>query len=109
MFFLPRLLFTDSFLCIYRYLVVIDDIWDVSVWEVIKCALPENDIGFAVITTTRNVDVADRVGGAYKLKALRITRGNYCTEEYLVMKTTTMLKTWENALSRSWPKYLIEY
>ncbi|KAG0530698.1 hypothetical protein BDA96_05G209100 [Sorghum bicolor] len=98
-----------EFLIPKRYLVVIDDIWDVSVWEVIKCALPENDIGFAVITTTRNVDVADRVGGAYKLKALRITRGNYCTEEYLVMKTTTMLKTWENALSRSWPKYLIEY
>ena len=54
----------------YRYLVVIDDIWDISVWKLIKCALPDNDVGYIVITTTRNVDVAEKAGGAYKLKPL---------------------------------------
>jgi len=54
----------------YRYLVVIDDIWDISVWKLIKCALPDNDVGYIVITTTRNADVAENVGGAYKVKAL---------------------------------------
>jgi hypothetical protein len=54
----------------HRYLVVIDDIWDVSVWKLIKCALPDNDVGYIIITTTRNVDVAEKVGSAYKLKPL---------------------------------------
>jgi hypothetical protein len=54
----------------YRYLIVIDDIWDLSVWKVIRCALPDNDVGYIVITTTRNVDVAEKGGAVYKLKPL---------------------------------------
>jgi hypothetical protein len=55
---------------VYRYLIVVDDIWDISVWKVIKCALPDIDVGYKVITTTRNADVAEKAGGAYKLKPL---------------------------------------
>jgi hypothetical protein len=56
----------------YRYFVVIDDIWDISVWKMIRCALPDNDVGYTIITTTRNYDVAEQAGGAYKLKPLSL-------------------------------------
>ncbi|CAL4982976.1 unnamed protein product [Urochloa decumbens] len=55
-----------------RYFIVIDDIWDISVWKRIKCALPHNDVGYKIITTTRNCEVAEHVGGAYKLKPLSL-------------------------------------
>ncbi|KAG2563503.1 hypothetical protein PVAP13_8KG128500 [Panicum virgatum] len=53
-----------------RYIVVVDDIWDISVWKRIRCALPDNDVGYTIITTTRIADVAEQAGGAYKLKPL---------------------------------------
>ncbi|WVZ94832.1 hypothetical protein U9M48_040676, partial [Paspalum notatum var. saurae] len=41
-----------------RYIVVIDDVWDKEAWETIKFALPNNDLGSRIITTTRSVKVA---------------------------------------------------
>src|SRR6185503_241441 len=56
----------------FRYIVVVDDIWDISVWKRIRCALPDNDVGYTIITTTRIFDVAEQAGGAHKLKPLSL-------------------------------------
>nr|UBY07282.1 NBS-LRR disease resistance protein [Dasypyrum villosum] len=58
-----------------RYLIVVDDVWDESAWNIIKCAFPEEGNGSRVIVTTRVEDVAgvacqnDREG-IYRLKPL---------------------------------------
>ncbi|XP_012703795.1 putative disease resistance RPP13-like protein 3 isoform X2 [Setaria italica] len=53
-----------------RYIIVLDDIWDISVWKLMRGALPDNDAGYRIITTTRNFNVGQQVGGTYKLKPL---------------------------------------
>nr|ACG63528.1 resistance protein RGA2 [Triticum turgidum subsp. durum] len=41
-----------------RYFVIIDDIWDMTTWDVLKCALCKNSCGSVIMTTTRMYDVA---------------------------------------------------
>nr|UBY06924.1 NBS-LRR disease resistance protein [Dasypyrum villosum] len=48
-----------DFLADKRYFVVIDDIWDVDTWHVIKLAFPVSSSGSIIITTTRISDVAE--------------------------------------------------
>jgi hypothetical protein len=50
--------------------MVIDDIWDISVWKMIRCALPNIMGGHVIITTTRNFKVSEEIGGPYSMKAL---------------------------------------
>ncbi|CAL4891751.1 unnamed protein product [Urochloa decumbens] len=42
-----------------RYLIVIDDIWSISAWEQVKCALPVNNTRSRIIATTRSREVAE--------------------------------------------------
>jgi len=41
-----------------RYFVVVDNLWDASAWEIVKCAFPEGHCGSEVLTTTRIERVA---------------------------------------------------
>ncbi|KAL6658723.1 hypothetical protein ACP70R_002763 [Stipagrostis hirtigluma subsp. patula] len=41
-----------------RYFIIVDDLWDVSTWNFINCAFPENDRQSRVIVTTRDANVA---------------------------------------------------
>lgn len=59
-----------SYVC--RYFTVVDDIWDISVWKMIRCALVETNKGCKIITTTRILNVAKQIGGSYKLKSLSL-------------------------------------
>ncbi|XP_052138077.1 disease resistance protein RGA5-like [Oryza glaberrima] len=47
-----------TFLKHKRYLIIVDDIWSTQAWELVKCALPENNLCSRIISTTRNADVA---------------------------------------------------
>lgn len=46
------------------YLAVLDDVWSIDEWELLKCALPENNKGSRIIVTTPIADVADYRSGA---------------------------------------------
>nr|UBY07261.1 NBS-LRR disease resistance protein [Dasypyrum villosum] len=58
-----------------RYLIVVDDVWDESAWNIIKCVFPEEGNGSRVIVTTRVEVVAGAAcqndhQGIYKLEPL---------------------------------------
>jgi len=61
-----------AFLQDKRYLVVVDDIWKISVWKTIQYALVDNECGSIIISTTRNFDVANKIGGVYQLQPLSL-------------------------------------
>jgi hypothetical protein len=55
-----------------RFLIVIDDIWDISSWEVIKCALVDSGCGSRIITTSRRLDIAETVGEVFEVMPLSV-------------------------------------
>ncbi|XP_048320326.2 disease resistance protein RPM1 isoform X2 [Ziziphus jujuba] len=46
-----------------RYLIVLDDVWNLDKWHAVKYALPSNSFRSRVVLTTRNADVAAFTSG----------------------------------------------
>lgn len=55
-----------------RYLIIIDDIWKIESWKTIRYALADNGCASRIITTTRDFDIAEQIGGSYKLNPLTL-------------------------------------
>ncbi|AQK84535.1 hypothetical protein ZEAMMB73_Zm00001d037650 [Zea mays] len=56
-----------------RFFIVFDDICDVKAWEIIKCALIENNNHSVVLTTSRNTGITEIIGGSKQLQPLSAT------------------------------------
>ncbi|EMS63004.1 putative disease resistance RPP8-like protein 4 [Triticum urartu] len=72
-----------------RYLIIIDDIWDMNSWDIIKCVFTDSKCGSRVITTTRIFEVAKEAGDIYKQEPL--SPGIY-PEDYEIKKDTLIWK-----------------
>ncbi|CAL4905783.1 unnamed protein product [Urochloa decumbens] len=64
-----------AFLKDKRYFIIVDDIWSMQAWEIVKSALPENNLKSRIITTTRITSVAESCcssleGYVYKIQPL---------------------------------------
>ncbi|EMS47510.1 Disease resistance protein RPM1 [Triticum urartu] len=69
------LLWSYANLSMYRYFVVVDDIWDVDTWDIIKRAFPATSSTIRIITTTRMNSVTHLCcssfsGHIYNIRAL---------------------------------------
>ncbi|KAH0634425.1 hypothetical protein KY284_037211 [Solanum tuberosum] len=58
---------------IKRYVILLDDIWDVEIWDDLKLVLPECDskIGSRIIITSRNSNVGRYIGGDFSIHVLQ--------------------------------------
>ncbi|KAG5588458.1 hypothetical protein H5410_048892 [Solanum commersonii] len=56
-----------------RYVILLDDIWDVEIWDHLKLVLPECDskIGSRIIITSRNSNVGRYIGGDFSIHVLQ--------------------------------------
>ncbi|KAK4341530.1 hypothetical protein RND71_040031 [Anisodus tanguticus] len=55
-----------------RYVILLDDIWDVEIWDDLKLVFPECDskTGSRIIITSRNSNVGRYIGGDFSLHVL---------------------------------------
>uniref|UniRef100_M1BUB6 Rpi-vnt1 n=1 Tax=Solanum tuberosum TaxID=4113 RepID=M1BUB6_SOLTU len=62
-----------SLLKIKRYVILLDDIWDVEIWDDLKLVFPECDskIGSRIIITSRNSNVVRYIGGDFSIHVLQ--------------------------------------
>lgn len=74
-----------------RYLLVLDDVWDINAWASLRRAFPDNKNGSRVIVTTRNKGVARR----------------YCDETTCVHELPFLKKkeSWELFCKKTFPNY----
>ncbi|KAL6198554.1 hypothetical protein ACLB2K_028343 [Fragaria x ananassa] len=52
-----------NYLVSKKYIVVLDDVWDIKVWREIKVALQDRQMGSRIVLTTRNEEVASNFFG----------------------------------------------
>jgi hypothetical protein len=74
----------------YRYFVVVDDIWDITTWEVLKIAFVDSNSRSRIIATTRNSKVAEEIGQVYRMKKLPEPK----SRELLYTRTFGMEEKW---------------
>lgn len=80
-----------AFLQDKRYFIIVDDIWSTQAWELVKSALPENNLNSRIITTTRIDSVAESccsslTGYVHKIKPLSDQQHiNYFSRGFLEM------------------------
>ncbi|PSS16409.1 Disease resistance RPP13-like protein [Actinidia chinensis var. chinensis] len=61
-----------TFLRHKRYVIVIDDIWEIKSWDALKTGIPYNfDSGSRILLTSRNRDVGEHIGGQSSLFELQ--------------------------------------
>ncbi|KAH0637481.1 hypothetical protein KY289_037396 [Solanum tuberosum] len=89
-----------SLLKIKRYVILLDDIWDVEIWDDLKLVLPECDskIGSRIIITSRNSNVGRYIGGDFSIHVLQPLDSNNSFELF-TMKIFTFdnNNNWTNA------------
>ncbi|XBH81880.1 hypothetical protein VPH35_107364 [Triticum aestivum] len=71
-----------------RYFIVVDDIWDVKTWDVIKATFPIDSFGSIIITTSRVRDVAESCcssfrGHIYNIRPLNMMHAQQLFHERL--------------------------
>ncbi|KAJ4757449.1 Disease resistance protein RPP13 [Rhynchospora pubera] len=95
---MPKL---KNFLSGKKYLIILDDVWEVRFWEQLKDALPINENGSRVMITSRSIDVApvDPKISPYKLSFLN-------EEDSLTLLLKTTLSCQE--LDKKCPNDLLE-
>ncbi|KAK3126219.1 hypothetical protein QOZ80_7AG0553340 [Eleusine coracana subsp. coracana] len=69
-----------DFLLNRRYLIVLDDVWGVNDWDIIRDAFPENKNGSRVILTTRNEAVARQPNARKKIYRPKLLNEEESTE-----------------------------
>ncbi|KAF2297021.1 hypothetical protein GH714_014741 [Hevea brasiliensis] len=57
-----------------KYLVVLDDGWDINLWEAINVSLPNNELGSRIMLTTRKEDVGSYFSEDYKIQRKKLIR-----------------------------------
>ncbi|XP_057478398.1 disease resistance protein RPM1-like [Actinidia eriantha] len=62
-----------TFLQQKRYVLVLDDVWDIHAWQSFRYAFPNENCGSRVILTTRNIDLASFSSREYHGKVYNLT------------------------------------
>nr|GMC87149.1 disease resistance protein RPM1-like [Ipomoea batatas] len=91
--------FTKNILLGQRYIIVVDDVWDINAWMAIKYAFPRQSCGSRIIMTTRNKEI-----GA---SASQETHGDICSLELLLEEDSWTLFCRKTFIRGLCPKHLV--
>ncbi|MCD7466777.1 hypothetical protein HAX54_003794 [Datura stramonium] len=84
-----------------RYVILLDDIWNVEIWDDLKLVLPECDsrTGSKIIITSRNSNIGRYIGGNCSLHVLEPLDSEKSFELFTNRISTFDNNCWENASS----------